>query len=231
MYHRITEGEPSNLYERSVADFESDLMYLNNNNIRVIGFDDLSVVRESGTMPDGHSAIITFDDGDRSGYELVLPVLKKYRMKATFFLWVEKINQNSYFTSSEIELMSTYMLPGGARPFTFGSHSYTHQYLLARKETFGTDAEYNSFLDYELGESKRIIELLTPNDVTGLALPFGDGAGDSEIIAAARRNGYSYIRTSVQSAIKNPDIDLFSIPCVPILDNTIIEEIGYYLEN
>ncbi len=220
MYHRIIEGEPSNLYERSITDFESDLMYLINNNINVINFDDLPKIRESGKMPDGHSVIISFDDGDRSGYDLVLPLLKKYRMKAAFFLWVEKINQNSYFTSSEVELMSTYMLPGGARPFTFGSHSYTHQYLLARKATFATDAEYNSFLDYELGESKRIIELLTPNDVTGLALPFGDGEGDSEIIAAARRNGYSFIRTSVHSAIKNPDIDLFNIPGVPILNNT-----------
>ncbi len=102
MYHRITQRRvPSNLYERSIADFESDLKYLINNNIKVISFDDLSDISESGTMPDGHSAIISFDDGDRSGYDLVLPVLRKYLMKATFFLWVEKIDQNSYFTDSE----------------------------------------------------------------------------------------------------------------------------------
>jgi peptidoglycan/xylan/chitin deacetylase (PgdA/CDA1 family) len=231
LYHRITEEVPSNLYERSVTDFESDIKYLINNNIKVISFDDLSGIRESGTMPEGHSAIISFDDGDRSGYDLALPVLRKYQIKATFFLWVEKIDQNSYFTSSEVGLISNYMLPGGTRPFTFGSHSYTHQYLLTRKATFTTDEEYNLFLDYELGESKRIIELLTPNDVKGLALPFGDGAGDSEIIAAAQRNGYSFVRTSVHSAIKDPDIDLFSIPSVPILNNTLVEEIGYYLEN
>ncbi len=91
------------------------------------------------------------------------------------------------------------MLPGGTRPFTFGSHSFTHQYLMARKTTFHTDEEYNSFLDYELGESKRVIELLTPYDVKCLSLPFGDGAGDSEIISAAQRNGYSFIRTSIHS--------------------------------
>lgn len=231
MYHRITEEVPLNLYERSITDFESDIKYLINNNIKVISFDDLSDISESGTMPDGQSAIISFDDGDRSGYDLVLPVLRKYQMKATFFLWVEKIDQNSYFTSSEVGLMSNYMLPGGTRPFTFGSHSYTHQYLLARKTAFTTDEEYNAFLDYELGESKRIIELLIPDDIKGLALPFGDGAGDSEIIAAAQRNGYSFIRTSVHSAIKDADIGLFNIPSVPILNNTLIEEIVYYMEN
>jgi hypothetical protein len=231
MYHKITPGEATNLYERSVEDFENDLIYLINNNIRIISFDDLEGIKESGAMPDGHSAIITFDDGDRSGYDLVLPLLRKYMIKATFFLWVEKIDQNTYFAGSEIETMSNYMLPGGKRPFTFGSHSFTHQYLKARKTTFSTDEEYNSFLDYELGESKRIIELLTPYEVKCLSLPFGDGAGDSEIISAAQRNGYSFIRTSIHEAIKSPASDLFEIPSVPILDNTQSDEIGYYLEH
>jgi hypothetical protein len=231
MYHKITQGDATNLYERSVTDFESDLIYLIYNNINIISFDDLKDVSESGTMPDGHSAIITFDDGDRSGYDLVLPLLKKYRMKATFFLWTEKINQNTYFKSSEIATMSNYMLPGGTRPFIFGSHSFTHQYLQARKATFSTVAEYNSFLDYELGESKRVIELLTPYEVNCFSLPFGDGAGDSEIISAVQRNGYSFIRTSIHESIKSPAIDFFKIPSVPILDNTQIDEIAYYLNH
>lgn len=231
MYHKITPGEASNLYERSVADFESDLMYLIDNNIRVTSFEELEAIKESGIMPDGHSAIITFDDGDRSGYDLALPLLRKYQMKATFFLWVEKLDQNTYFASSEIETMSNYMLPGGTRPFTFGSHTFTHQYLLGRKTTFSTDEEYNSFLDYELGESKRVIELLTPYEVKCLSLPFGDGAGDSGIISAAQRNGYSFIRTSIHEVIKSPSSDLFEIPSVPILDNTESNEIGYYLNH
>jgi len=231
MYHKITQSEASNLYERSVADFEDDLIYLINNNIRVISFNDLEEIKKSGAMPDGHAAIITFDDGDRSGYDLVLPLLRKYQMKATFFLWVEKIDQNTYFTSSEVKTMSNYMLPGGTRPFTFGSHGFTHQYLMARKETFATDEEYNTFLDYELGESKRVIQLLTPDDVNCFSLPFGDGAGDSEIISAVQRNGYSYIRTSIHEAIKDPAINLFEIPAVAILDKTQNDEIGYYLEH
>lgn len=231
MYHKITQGEATNLYERSVTDFENDLIYLINNNIHVICFNDLRGVNESLAMPDGHSAIITFDDGDRSGYDLVLPLLKKYRMKATFFIWAEKIGQNTYFKSSEIESMSNYMLPGGERPFIFGSHSFTHQYLQARKATFSTPEQYNSFLDYELGESKRVIELLTPYEVDCLSLPFGDGAGDSDIISAVQRNGYSFIRTSIHEAIKNPEINFFKIPSVPILDNTGIDEILYYLDH
>ena len=36
MYHRIVKGEATNLYERSLDDLKSDLMYLNANNIKVI---------------------------------------------------------------------------------------------------------------------------------------------------------------------------------------------------
>jgi len=51
MYHRITEGEASNLYERSAADFESDLKYLIDNNINIITFSDLEGIKASGMMP------------------------------------------------------------------------------------------------------------------------------------------------------------------------------------
>ena len=127
--------------------------------------------------------------------------------------------------------MSHYTLPGGNRPFTFGSHSYSHPYLYGRKAGFANDSEYNLFLDYELGESKKLIEIHTSQAVTILALPFGDGAGDPDIIAAADRNGYKFIRTSIYGAIKNPLIDLYSIPSLPILSDTNSDEIGYYLSN
>jgi hypothetical protein len=231
MYHRITNGEASNLYERSAADLESDIKYLINNNIKVICFNDLKTIKESGIMPAGHSAIICFDDGDCSCYNLVLPLLKKYRMKATFFLWAEMIGRDAFVNHYEIEYMGNYMLPGGTRPFTFGSHSFSHQYLLSRKSSFSNLDEYKLFLDYELGKSKNLIETYIPVDVTILALPFGDGAGDPDIIAAAQRNGYSFIRTSTYGVIDKPDIDLFNIPSLPMLDSTDPEEIGYSLNH
>ncbi|MCU0456321.1 MAG: polysaccharide deacetylase family protein [Bacteroidales bacterium] len=231
MYHVIRQGEPSNLYERSASEFENDLEYLISNNIRVLSFNDLLIIRESGKMPSGHSAIICFDDGDKSCYDLALPLLRQYMMKATFFIWVEKVGQLNYMSGSEISTMSRFMLNGGARLFSFGSHSYTHPFLLGRKPDFPTDEEYQAFLDYEMGESRRVIESLTEIEVNTFALPFGDGAGDPDIIEAAVRNGYNMIRTSVNSAIHTGDFSLLNIPALPMLDNTEQEEILFYLEN
>jgi peptidoglycan/xylan/chitin deacetylase (PgdA/CDA1 family) len=229
MYHRIVKGEATNLYERSIENLEKDLIYLNNNNIKVITFNDLEALPATGSMPEGNSAIITFDDGDYSWFTLVRPLLLKYQMKATFFLWTNMIGHDSFLTWTEVEDMSHYTLNGGERPFTFASHTYNHQYLLRNKDRFATSAEYNAFLDYELGESKEIIEAHSPGSVETLSLPYGDGAGDSEIINAAKRNGYKYIRTSIWGAIENADQNLFIIPSLPILDATEPELIGYYL--
>jgi peptidoglycan/xylan/chitin deacetylase (PgdA/CDA1 family) len=230
MYHRITSGEAANLYERSVKDFESDLKYIVEKKIKVICFDDLEKIVKSGKKAENNSVIITFDDGDSSWFTLVKPLLIKYKMKATFFLWTNMIGRDSFLTWKEVESMSHYCNDKGDRPFVFGSHTFSHVYLYQLKTAFGTTDEYNAFLDYELRESKKIIENHTPADVSTLSLPFGDGAEDPEIIAAAKRNGYRFIRTSVWSAIDNHAVNLFALPGLPVLDSTTSGEIGSYFD-
>jgi len=61
------------------------------------------------------------------------------------------------------------------------------------------------------------------------ALPYGDGAGDADIITAAQRNGYKFIRTSIYGTFDDPDADLFELPSLPILSGTQSDEIGYLL--
>ena len=229
MYHRIVKGEATNLYERSIDNLEADLKYLKKNRIKVLNFSDLEAIKAAGSMPEGNSAIITFDDGDSSWYTLVRPLLLRYQLKATFFLWTYMMGHDSFVTWEEVEDMSHYTLRNGVRPFTFGSHTYSHQYLLRNKDGFSSSAEYNSFLDYELGKSKEIIEKHTPGSVKILSLPYGDGAGDTGIIGAAQRNGYNFIRTSVWRAIENSSLNLFIIPSLPMLDSTESELIGTYL--
>lgn len=229
MYHRIVNGEASNLYERSLANLEADLIYLRDNKIKILSFSDLNTFKESGKMPEGNAAILTFDDGDNSWYTLVRPLLLTYKIKATFFLWTNMIGRDSFITWPEVDDMSHYTLPDGEHPFIFGSHTYNHRYLLQSKSSFTSNEEYAAFLDYEMGRSKEIIEEHSPVLVEILSLPYGDGAGDTEIIMAAKRNGYNYIRTSIWGAIENADQDLFIIPSLPMLDSTEPEFIGYYL--
>lgn len=229
MYHRLVAGEATNLYERSVSDFKADLTYFRENNIKTLSFNELEECATKGEMPKGNAVVITFDDGDHSWYSLARPLLVEYNMKATFFLWTYMIGHDSFLTWSEIETMSRYAQSNGERPFSFGSHTYSHQYLLQRKEDFSTNDEYIRFLDYELRESKNLIDKYVPEGICTLSLPFGDGAYNSEIISSAQRNGYKYIRTSEWAAISDSSVNLFAIPGLPILDTTTQEFIGSYL--
>ena len=229
MYHSITEGESIDLYERSKSDFESDLNYLKNNNITVIDFNQLKSIVKKGIIPMENMALITFDDGCRSWLTNALPLLLKYNMKATFFLWVSQIGMDSYLSWEEVDLMSHYSNNEGHRPFTFASHTLSHPFLLDIKLTFNNSSEYIAYLDEELSKSKEIIEEVTPVPVDALALPYGNGAGDADIIAAARRNGYSFIRTSIWGAFQASEIDLYILPSLPMLNESDSEIIGEFL--
>jgi len=231
MYHRISEGVPANLYERSMTDFEADLRYLNENKIRVIGFEDLEEMVDAGVNPGTHCAIITFDDGDHSWLTRAMPLLLKYEMKGTFFLWTSMIydNRYSFLSWDEIEYMSHYRDEDGNYPFIFGSHTLYHQYLLSKKESMSAQA-FAEYLDEELDGSKRLIEAHTAVEVNTLSLPFGNGAGDEDIIAGAVRAGYKFIRTSEWNVVDPKTVNLFRIPSLPILSESGIEEISTYLD-
>jgi biofilm PGA synthesis lipoprotein PgaB len=220
MYHRISEGTAANLYERSAADFEADLKFLLKNNISVISFEELETIILKGEMPSGDAAVITFDDGDHSWVSRVKPLLIKYEMKATFFLWVSMIGRDSYLNWEDVTTMSHYMSEDGIRPFTFGSHTMSHQFLLTMKAAIADPADFNRYLDEELGRSAAEIEKYTPIEVSILALPYGDGAGDEIIKAGAERNGYRIIRTSERGVVSSPETDLLRIPSLPMLDST-----------
>ncbi|MGB8358105.1 MAG: polysaccharide deacetylase family protein [Bacteroidales bacterium] len=229
LYHRLTAGEATTLYERSVADFEADLVWMNRNNIRIIDFPELEKIVAGEKKLTTDAAIITFDDGDHSWYTLTMPVLKKFGKKATFFLWTSKMGMNSFLTWEEVEMMSRYMDENGETPFEFGSHTASHQYMLDRKAALGAGAAFDAYLDEELGGSKRLIDSHIRGSVQVLSLPFGNGAGDMDIISGAQRNGYSIIRTSEWSAISTSGADLYRLPCLPILNNTNRDLIGDYL--
>ena len=229
MYHRITAGVAGNLYERSAEEFENDLLYLRENNVRVIDFNELRAVIEGEEQLTTHAAVITFDDGDHSWYTLAMPLLKQYRMKATLFLWASKIGANSFLTWDEVELMSSYSMDGGVRPFSFGSHTMSHQYLMTMKVALGGGEAFQAYLDEELGGSKVLIDRHIYGTVEALALPYGDGAGDPDITSAALRHGYSFIRTSERNVTGTSSSNLLRLPSLPLLDDTAQELIGDYL--
>lgn len=229
MYHDLVDGEPGNIYERKMSDFENDLAWLQDN-YQILSMDDLLLIQSGQKELNSNGVVITFDDGYSSWYSKAFPLMSSLNIPATFFLVAEWIETTGYLTWAEVWLMSQYTNGEGENIFSMGSHSSSHPFLEQSRQSFVTDQEYLDFLDIELGDSREWIVDVTGQSGIFLSLPFGDGAYNRDIIQAAVRNGYSGIRTSVWNSFSIREMNIFALPSIPVLSETPIELIGEYFD-
>ena len=87
MYHHLVEKQkPDNWDTMSVTRFRQQIQALAQAGYTAVTFDDLrQYVNEGIDLPE-KSVVITFDDGYASNYELAVPVLEEFGMKATVFI-------------------------------------------------------------------------------------------------------------------------------------------------
>ena len=79
MYHHLAEdGEPCNDMTVTVSRMEEDLRWLRDNGYHTVLPRELTAGEDLPEKP----VLLTFDDGYRSNYRLLFPLLEKYRMKA-----------------------------------------------------------------------------------------------------------------------------------------------------
>ncbi len=238
MYHHLINTGTPGEYDRTVKNFRSDMTYLKNQNIAVISFDDLLAI-QAGTMeaPTRRLAIISFDDGYMSMYKLAYPILKEYGYKATFFLITSIVAHPAdnpgpdgkpfFLRWKEVAEMSEYRDPKtGAQLFTMGSHTVDHPFLQDRASSFATRTEYLQWLNKELNQSKNAIVNHVIQGAMILALPYGNGYGNADIIATAKRYGYKGIRSSEYGSFTASEANDFALKSLPILGDTKLAEIG-----
>jgi peptidoglycan/xylan/chitin deacetylase (PgdA/CDA1 family) len=99
-YHRVGDDHPDQNGSSlpflivSKAIFEEQLKFLKKW-YKIIGFEDLYQNQDKDRMPK-NALIITFDDGYEDNYFNAYPILKKYDLKAVFFIAANKMeNQNN----------------------------------------------------------------------------------------------------------------------------------------
>ena len=229
MYHDLVDGEPEDIYERKVADFENDLNYLKDN-FQILSMEDMLLIRSGAKELIGDGVVITFDDGYSSVHSKAFPLMSSRDMPATFFLVAEWVDAANYITWPQVSIMSGYKNSAGKRLFSMGSHTSSHPFLEQSRQLFATYEEYIDFLDVELGDSREWIVDVTGQDTIFLSLPFGDGAYNADIIEAAVRNGYFGIRTSVWNSFSINEMNIFALPSIPILSDTPIEFIREFFD-
>ncbi len=92
MYHDLNDGtQPCNSMTVTAARMESDLKWLSDNGYTTVLPRELAA---GVPLPD-KPVMITFDDGYRSNYDILFPLLKKYDMKAAISIVVSATDKGS----------------------------------------------------------------------------------------------------------------------------------------
>lgn len=155
----------------------------------------MEYLRNLGTVPFGDSPqitrpLITFDDGDMTNYTKAYPILREMGLKAYFFIIGEWVGKAGYMGWKEIAELKS----GG---MTVGSHGMTHRLLTILK---------NEELDYELKESKKILENNLNISITSLSIP--RGFYNKKVMDMAKAAGYDQVFTSKDRIVVRADWDM-----------------------
>ncbi len=122
--------------------------------------------------------LITFDDGNVSDYEIAFPILLKKKVRAIFFVIIDKIGKPGYMNWSQIlEMKESGM--------EIGSHSLCH---------YSMKSLSLSEVDFELRKSKSILEDFLNIQIKSFSYPYGDYTRETNKLASEA--GYTSIFTS-----------------------------------
>lgn len=163
--------------------FETHLEYLRSNKCTVIPMRQLiDYYQKKGPPPPPGSVVVTVDDGHKSVYTDMLPLIKKYRIPVTLFIYPSAISNASYaMTWEQIkELQKTGL-------FDIQSHTFWHPNFKKERKRL-SPAEYVKFVDMQLKKSKTRLQNEFNTRIDMLSWPFG--IYDDELISIASANGY-----------------------------------------
>ncbi|HEY5994047.1 MAG TPA: polysaccharide deacetylase family protein [Gallionellaceae bacterium] len=182
VYHRFgRSADGSGTLE--AARFEAQLAEMERSGYHVIPLQQLvDHLVFHGQPPPPRSVVITIDDGHRSVYAKLLPVVLRHRIPVTLFIYPSAISNASYALTWQqlAELRATGL-------FDIQSHTYWHPNF-AREKRRLAPAAYLRFVDMQLARSKQILEQHLGGTVRLLAWPFG--IHDSQLEERAGMAGY-----------------------------------------
>ncbi len=182
LYHRLAPTVKDSMTVTTTV-FESHLEYLKDNGYRVIPLRQLvNYYLGKGPAPAPKSVVIVEDDAHISVYTQMLPIVRKYRVPVTVFVYPSAISNASYaMTWDQLrELKKTGLID-------IQSHTFWHPNFRHDKKRM-KPAEFDKFVDIQLRKSKTRIEKELGVNVDMLAWPFG--IYDDYLMRKAAADGY-----------------------------------------
>ncbi len=217
MYHYVSVPPPdADIFRLDLSvtpqAFEEQMVYLASNGYRTVRVADVVAHLSNGMSLPEKSIGLTFDDGYADIYESVFPILKKYRMTATFYVIVKLTEDRKpgYVTWEQLREMA-------AAGMEIGSHSLDH--LDLRNRT-------NTFLNNQIADSRRLIESRLGISVKTFSYPAGKY--DDRALGVTRTSGYLGAVTEIQGT-QQSNSDIFEMRRVRVRGNYSLADYANWL--
>jgi peptidoglycan/xylan/chitin deacetylase (PgdA/CDA1 family) len=213
-YHRFVNQVRRPDTEITPQMFEQQMQELKNRGITVIGMQDFLAWKRGEKNIPPRCAIITFDDGWKSQYDVAWPIMKKFGYTFTMFIYTEGVRGGHFGGGEAITWEQlTEMRDAG---IDIQAHSETHQDLrkpydkVAKKKL--SPPEYEQWLQNEVGRCKDTLEQRLGIKVNCFAVPYG--FYNQHIKDVAKNAGYEAV---------------FTVYGQPITFRSTMDSLGRYL--
>ena len=182
LYHRLGPTVADGMTIKTPV-FEEHLKYLRDNGYTVIPLRRLiDWYQKKAPAPPPKSVVIVEDDAHKSVYTDMLPLVKKYKVPVTVFIYPSAISNAKYaMTWDQLRELKKSGL------FDFQSHTFWHPNFKKDRKKM-KPAEFEKSVTMQLGKSKARIEKELGVKVDMLAWPFG--IYDDDLLRRAAAAGY-----------------------------------------
>src|SRR6516225_2562406 len=202
-YHRLVDKVRYPGTEITPAAFEAQMKELKDHGITVISMQDLLAWKRGEKNIPPRCAVVTFDDGWKSQYEVAWPIMKKFGYPFTMFIYTEGVRGGSLGGGEAItwEQLAD-MRDNGV---DIEAHTATHQDLREghtimvanpggkRTKAKLTGPQYEQWVHNEVVGSKELLEQRLGIKVNCFAVPFGNY--NEHVKELARNTGYEAMFT------------------------------------
>jgi peptidoglycan/xylan/chitin deacetylase (PgdA/CDA1 family) len=182
-YHRFSSGELDSMSIKTAV-FEEQMAWLKTSGYTVVSLDTaMQYIQGKIKSIPAKSVVITVDDGHKSVYSDMAPIVKKYKIPVTLFIYPSAISNAKYAMNWEQlrELETTKL-------FRVESHTYWHPNFKKEKKMLSSE-EYAKSVDKQLSGSKKKLEEKMGHEIKYLAWVFG--IYDDALLVDVKKARYS----------------------------------------
>jgi peptidoglycan/xylan/chitin deacetylase (PgdA/CDA1 family) len=213
LYHRFGPAVTDDMTVTTPV-FEAQFRLLQDRGFRVIPLQALveslgAAATDCRAALTDRAVVLTVDDGHRTVYTDLFPLIQRYRVPVTLFIYPSAISNASYALTWEqlAEMKASGLVD-------VQSHTYWHPNFNVERRRLGAPA-YERFVQDQLVKSKAVLDQRLGGKVDLLAWPFG--IYDAQLIQWASAAGYAAAFSIERRAVTRAE-NLMALPRYIVTD-------------